>query len=294
MSKIAYHDLDPELEIKFFKSITPGNRFTNSRLRRINKNLSNEKKSKLISRSLLSEISAAWETLNETEKEAWSEAGSQSNLNGWKLFIQDYGLRKKAGLSGLATPSLLHQGAVGKIELSGTATEIKLIQEHPRNFYIKRKLDNKKESFSPVLITEDLSLPFNLGLNYSSNLTVSGSNPSAKIYADFLYSYKGKNLSHKLEIPLDLVSDWKNSAENLLILDSIIISYQLVIHIKDLQGELFFDNLKAEHSGQNFARDPFCQNIDEKFSGNFYQVKENWKAEIQPEGAKFFSTYQDF
>jgi hypothetical protein len=294
MSKIGYHNLTPELEDKFFRSITQGDRFTNSRLRRINKILSRGKKVNLVSRSLLPEVSNVWGSLSDYDKAFWSAAGTESNLNGWKLFIQDYGARKKAGLTGIATPSLLHQTFVGKIEINSPATEVKLIQEHPRNYYIKRKLTNKKESFSPVLITENLSLPFNLSLNYKSDLEVVGPEPFAKVYARFWYSFKGENLYYYLEIPLDLVTDWKNSTIDLLSLDSIIIRYDLVIHIHDLQGVIFFDNLKLEHSGQNFARDPFCQNINEKFSGNFYQVIENWKVEILPNGANFFSTYQDF
>jgi len=294
MSKISYHDLAPELEDKFFRSITPGNRFTNSRLRRINKNLSVEKRSELVSRSLLPEIAQAWGNLGGVERAAWSDAGAECNLSGWRLFIQDYGARKSAGLSGVATPSLLHQSFVGKIEINSPATEIKLVQEHPRNYYVKRKLTSKKESFSPVLVTEDLSLPFSLGLNYKSNLEAAGPDPSAKIYARFWYSFRGQDLLHNLEIPFDLVAGWKNASADLSSLDSIVIRYDLVIHMKDLRGFLFFDNIKAEHSEQNFARDPFCQNIDEKFDGNFYQVKENWKAETLPDGAKFFSVYQDF
>lgn len=294
MSKISYQNLSPELEQKFFRSVTPGNRFTNSRLRLINKNLSNNKKEKLISRSLLSEISQVWSSFSEDQKNDWLQAGSNCNLNGWKLFIQDCVARKKAGLIGVAVPSNLHQSFVGKIEIFEPASEIKLIQEHPSSFYIKRKLDNKKESFSPVLINESVSLPFNLSINYHSNLSVCGSNPMAKFYARFIYSFKGENLEYFLELPFDFKSEWKNISTDLIITDGTIIRYDLFIYINDLRGELFFDNVKAEHNGQNFARDPFCQNISEKFSGNFYQVKENWKSEILPEGANFLSVYKDF
>ena len=135
---------------------------------------------------------------------------------------------------------------------------------------------------------------FTLGLNYKSNLSASGPNPYAKFYAKFWYSYQGRNLEYELSIPLDLIADWKTASDELTELISYVVRYNLYIHLHDLEGDLYFDNVKAIHGGQNWARDPFCKDIDKNFSRNFYQVPQAWVGVITSEGVDFESIYKDF
>jgi hypothetical protein len=148
--------------------------------------------------------------------------------------------------------------------------------------------------YSPVLITEDLGMPFTLSVNYKTNLTAVGANPYAKIYARFWYSYQGKNLTHDLEIPLDLVSDWNSDFALLNNLVSYVVRYDLYIEVHDLQGDLYFDNISAEHSAQNWARDPFCKDINQGFTRNYYQIPKHWSAITAPAGVIFETVYKDF
>ena len=294
MAKTSYIDLAPEQEENFYASITPGDRFTFARLRRKNVLLSVKSKKGISQRSLLPEIGVVWAGLSEEQKAAWSAAGVLSNLNGWRLFVQDYCARRVNDLPGLATPSLLHQSWVGQLHIEAPASEAKLIQIHPRNYYISKKVYGKKGMYSPVLVTEDLALPLTIGLNYKSNLSASGADPYAKFYAKIWYSYQGRNLYHYLEIPLDLVADWKTASAVLSSLVSYSVRYDLYIHLHDLRGDLYFDNVKSEHSSQNWVRDPFCKDVNQGFTRNFYQVPKHWTAEIAPEGVIFESIYKDF
>ena len=294
MAKTAYIDIAPELEEEFFKSVQPGDRFTFARVVRKNLLLSRNRKINVAGRSLFGVISDYWRTLTTVQKTAWSASADLMGISGWQLFVQDQAARLANGIAGIATPSLLHQAWVGQLHIEAPATEAKITQLHPRNYYIRQKVVGKKSMYSPVLITEDLGLPFTLGFNYKSNLTASGANPYATLYATFWYSYQGVNKEYTLSIPLDLIANWKTVSAEVTEILTYVVRYNLYIHLHDLQGDLYFDNVKATHSGQNWARDPFCKEIDKNFSRNFYQVPQSWAGVITSEGVDFESIYKDF
>jgi len=294
MAKTSYIDLVPELEDQYYSSLQPGDRFTFSRVRVKNSLLSRKRKKGVSQRSLLPDISVAWATLTTEEKALWSSAGAECNLNGWRLFVQDYCARRVNDLSGLATPDLLHQSWIGQVHIESPATEAKFIQFHPRSYYIKKKVAGTKSMYNPVLVTEDLSLPLTLGFNYSSDLTSTGAGSFAKLYARFWYSYQGRNLYRDLEISLDYFTDWKSVSAELTELPTIIVSYNLYLHFYNLRGDFYFDNVVSEHSGQNWTRDPYCKDVNQGFTRNYYQVAKHWTGLIAPTGVIFETVYKDF
>jgi len=294
MAKTSYVDLAPELSDQYFSGLQPGDRFTFSRIGRKNTLLSRKSKKGISQRSLLAEISAAWFGDAFFDQGAWNDAASYCNLTGWKLFVQDYCARRVNDLPGLATPDTFHQSWVGQIHIEAPATECKLIQAHPRNYYIMRKVTGAKSMYNPVLVTENFSLPLELSISYKSNLVASGPDPYAKFYAEIWYTYQGLNLSYILEIPFDLVSDWTVGSADIGFLRSYVVGYNLFIHLHDLRGDLYFDNIHVYHSGQNWCRDPFCKDINQGFTRNYYQVSKHWAAVIAPQGVLFESVYKDF
>ena len=121
------------------------------------------------------------------------------------------------------------------------------------------------------------------------------SSPSfAKIYARFWHSYQGLDRYTDLEIDLDYIDDWKNVENTLTTLSGYVIGYDLYIHLKNLRGTLYIDNVKAEHSGQNWVRDPACRDINQGFTRAFYQVPKNWSGVIAPASSWFESFYIDW
>lgn len=291
MAKTAYVDILPGLEEQFFTGVRSSDRFVFSRLIKNVYLYSRKKKKGVSARSLLPVVAELWAGLSQATKDAWSAAGANSNMNGWRLFVQDTSARIINDLPGAATPNLLHQSWVGNAHIEAPASEIKIIQIHPRFYWISRKVTGKKAMYEPVQITEDLGLPFTLGLNYKTNLTPAGGENFAKIYARFWYSYQGQNLYEELNINLDYATDWKAVQVVLTNLVSYVVRYDIVIHIKGLTGDLFFDNIRAEHSGQNWARDQFCQDINQGFTRAFYQIPKHWAALILPAGASYDSIY---
>lgn len=294
MAKVEYVDLLPSEELEYYRNLTAQDRFTFPRVTKKFVFYSRKKKKGLSARSLLPIISTAWNALSDAERTAWSDAGAESDLNGWRLFVQDQSARIKNDFAGVATPSLLHQSWIGNLKIEAPASELKIVQLHPRSYWVSHKVYGKKGMYEPLLVTEDFSLPLILTLNYSSNLSASGANPSAKFYADVWSSYQGVDIHTLLEIPLDLVADWKTATATLTNVIGYVVGYTLYFELHDLTGDLYFDNIKAEHSGQNWVRDPFCKDILQGFTRAFYQIPQHWAAITLPAGASYDTIYKDF
>ena len=294
MARTSYIDIAPEVEEDFWKNITPIDRFTYSRVGYRNTLLSVKRKNGISQRSLLPWLSTLWATLSTEQKAVWSLAGAELNLTNWKFFVQEMAARRVNDISGIPVPNVLHQSWIGQINIVSPATEAQIIQTHPRNYYIKKKVTGTKSLYSPVLITEAFSLPLEISINYKSNLTSQGAGSFAKFYARVWYSYQGVDKYEFLEIPLDFIHDWQNATATLTNIIGQVIGYNLYIHLYNLRGDLFFDNVKAEHNGQNWVRDPFCKDINQGFTRNYYQVSKHWTGLITPPGVLFESVYVDY
>ena len=294
MAKTSYVDISPELEDAYYKCLQPGDRFVIPRIRKKIPYLSRKRKKGLTNRSLLPQIAEIWQGFSEVEKAAWSGAGAECNLNGYRLFVQDQALRIKNDLPGVATPALLHQSYVGVIQVDEPADKIKIIQVHPRSYWISKKVYGKKGMREPILVTEDFALPLKISLNYRAELEEVASPSFAKFYAKVWHSYQGSDIFTFLEIPFDYVDDWKNAEETLTSLAGYVIGYELYIELSNIRGTLYIDNVKTEHSGQNWARDPFCKDINQGFTRAFYQVSKHWTGVDVPDGAWFESFYIDW
>jgi hypothetical protein len=294
MAKIAYVDLIPAVEVSYYLGLTMFDRFIAPHVG-MHKTFFGRKSVKgLTQKSLLPQISTAWAGLTTLEKTAWTNAGAVRALNGWRLFVGDMCARIKNGLSGVATPSLLHQSWVGHLRITAPAEEIKIAQLHPRFYWISRAVYGKKGQREPVKITEDFSLPLVLTINYKSNLASTGAGSFAKFYADIWYSYQGQNLHSFVEVPFDFVADWKTATATLSTISTILIGYTLYIHLYKMTGDLYIDNVKATHSGQNWVRDTYCEDIYQTFSRAFYQIPDHWAPITLPAGAEYDSVYEDF
>jgi hypothetical protein len=291
MAKTTYLAIPPGLEDDYWSALQPQDRLVISRVRVKNVFLSDKKLKKLERRSLLFQCSEIWKTFTEEQKRAWKEVDFRPKKNGWQTFVADQCIRIKLGLPGTATPNIYHQDMVGAIIIESPATEIKLIQPHPFAYWIAKKVKGKKNMWEPVEVNEFLSLPLKIGLSFKTNLTPAGNNPSAKFYARILHTYQGQNLWDNLEINLPLNSDWQRQEATRTSLIGQAIMYNLYIHLKDVQGEMLFDNVVAIHSGQNWARDIYCKKIEQSFTRGFWQVPKHWAPVILPEGAGYKSIY---
>jgi len=294
MAKTSYVDIIPGLEETYWKNLQPGDRLVVPRIRKKIALLSRARKKGVTIRSLLPQIAEIWNGFSAGEKQAWVDAAAEMSWKGYNLFVQDQSLRIKNELPGVATPSLLHQSYVGILQIDAPADELKIIQIHPKFYWISKKVKGTKSQYSPVLVTEDLALPIKISLNYRAELEAVSEEHFAKFYARVWHSYQGYDFYDELEIPLDYIDDWKTADANLTILAGYVVRYDLYIHLKGLRGTLYVDNIKSEHSGQNWVRNFQCSDINQGFTRAFYQIPKHWAGVVAPDGSWFESFYIDW
>ncbi len=145
--------------------------------------------------------------------------------------------------------------------------------------------------YEEVMITEDIALPIAISLNYKSALTSQGAGSFAKLFITVRSSYQGVDRFADCEINLDLSTDWKNETASISSVLGYVIGYTAYIHLYNLRGTLWCDNIEISHSGQNWARDPFCKDLNQAFTRAFYQIPKHWVAVEMPAGSEFGSIY---
>jgi hypothetical protein len=175
--------------------------------------------------------------------------------------------------------------------VSAPATNLLLTQLHPLTYWVSNPVRGKKGMREPVLVVESFALPLVLTLSYKSNLTSAGDNPRARFYAVIYSNYQGRTIETVAEIPFDLVADWKSGTVTISSVIGLIKSYAIFMELYNVRGTLYVDNISAYHSGQNWARDPYCRDIDQSFTKAFFQVPDHWVAVEISDGCFFGSVY---
>ncbi len=291
MARIEFLEISDEEKGDFEKGLVQGDRFLFSKICSKKSIVSRKKKTVLKNRSLFSTLGNIWKSFNSSEVTAWNNAAVFCNKTGFNLFVQDQTYRLKNNLSGSATPSNFHQSFVGKIVLKNTITNVSILQKHSHFYNVISPVTGKKTMVSPVKITEDFALPLKIGLSYESNLVSSGENPFAIFRAIVWSAFEGENVYTLLDIPLTLVANWQSVEAILSTVPGVLLKYDLCFYFNDLQGSLFFDNIIAEHSGQNWAFDSFCENINNEAVENINNTVKNWEIDEVNNNVSFFSTY---
>jgi hypothetical protein len=316
MALVSYIQTPEGFDDSYYKNLKLTSKFLFPRVTKNTRFLSRKKKLDLKNRSLFGLFSDYWKTLDSTEKAAWSAAADEIGLNNWQLFIHDTAARHKYDYEGFSVPNLLHQGYVGHIHIDSisegsvfgktcfglsnygdavvSSNDVKIAQLHPKFYWVQRLISGHKRSWEPVKITEDFSLPLKIELNYSSDLVSVESGSFAKFYASVWHSYQGVDYHTEHKIDLDLQTDWKNESNFLESLIGQIIHYDLYIELHGLTGDLYFDNVKAEHSGQNWVRDSRCDDISKTLPRIWFLIPQRWVGVDVPDIAFFESKYKDF
>jgi len=291
MARTVYLDVPDGQEELYYKGLQSGDRFTFPRITRKSAFFSRYKKLKLTAKSYLPTIGALWQNFTNEQKANWKAVDPYEHPNGWRAFVADQSKRIKFGHAGTATPNEYHQDMVGALVIEAPAEEIEIAQYHPAQYYVYQKVQGKKAMYNPVSVEEYLTLPFEISLNYKSNLVSTGEGSFAKFYAQVRHYYQGQNLDKNLEIDLDLQTDWKSDSAILSSALGEVAGYTLFIHLYKMTGLFLFDNIKAEHTSQNWLRDTRCKDISQGFTKAFYQVPRNWGAVTVPPGTDFDSIY---
>jgi len=291
MAKTSFITIPDGLDIAYNRVIQSGDRFIYPHVKVKRLFTSRSRKKGLSQKSLIVQLAPVWNDFTEEERQAWIDAGAVCGLTGFKQFIQDTSVRWANDLSGYATPNVLYQSKVGKMQVEAPAVGLTIMQLHPQSYYINRKVSGTRSQYEPVLIQENLSLPVDIAISYKSDLESAGDSPRARFFVIIYSNYQGQTIENTCEIIFDLEHDWERLTASI---DGVIgqfRGYTAFIELHDVQGTLLFDNVDITHTGQNWARDPFCNSIQTSFTKAFYQIPRNWGAETISDGAFFRSVY---
>ena len=291
MARVSYIVLPPGYEDLYKSKIQPGDRFTFSRVRVKDIFLSRARVKGLSIRSQLVTLAPVWQALSVGEKDAWTAAGEACGLTGWKMFVVDTTERRKAGFSGYATPNTLYQSEVGRIFVESPATGLLIEQAHPLTYFVKRKVTGTRSQYSPVAISESFSLPLEISCSYKTDLTALGSDARARFFCVVYSSYQGTTREATVALDFGLSDDWQRVTATISSVVGPIQGYSAFFEVYNARGDLFFDNVSIKHGGENWARDPACNNVSQNFTRAFYQVAKHWVAVNPSEGADFGSFY---
>ena len=115
--------------------------------------------------------------------------------------------------------------------------------------------------------------------------------PRARYYAEIWTSYQGVDYKTAYALNFDDSADWTLLTTSISDLRGIIIGYTLYLDIYGYTGTLLFDNIRATHSGSNWARDPRCDSVNQTFRKAFSIVPPFWVPTSLPTGSSFASYY---
>jgi hypothetical protein len=291
MARTSFLDIPEGFDFAYKKALNSSDRFVFPSVRLKPLFQSRRRKKGVSQKSLMPLCSQLWAEFSQGEKDAWTSAGQVMNISGFRLFLQDQTLRVQNDLTGVSTPSNIYQTKVGRCTVSAPATKLLLTQLHPLNYWVSRVIRGSKGMREPVLITEDFALPLSIKISYKTNLTSISEDYKARFYAIVYSLYQGRTIENVVEIPFTLSSGWVASEASLNSVIGLAKSYALFIELTNVRGDLFIDNIEANHSGFNWARDPYCRDIDQAFTKAFYQVPKHWVAVDIEQGDFFGSLY---
>lgn len=291
MAKVKFINIPVGLETFFNKAVQPTDRFLYSVVRKTNPFVSRKRVYGLTQKSSLPLCSELWKALTQGVKDSWTACGLETGLSGFRFFVQDKVLRLKNSLTGESTPSLLYQSTVGRLHIESPASSLAISQLHPLTYYVTRKITGKATMYELVEIVEHFALPLNIYINYKSALTAVVGGYSARFYAIIYSSYQGRTIESICEIEFDFDTDWKTASVGIGEVQGLVRGYALFLDLDGVTGDVWFDNVRAEHGGQNWVRDTHCNNIKQTFTKQFSQVPAHWVALDLPTGSYYNSEY---
>ena len=291
MAKVSFVDIPSGLEAAYRKVLQPGDRFTFSRVRVKQLFLSRSRIRGITQHSVLVQLGPVWAAMSPTDQAAWNAAGVASGLTGFKMFVYDTAARRRAGLSGYATPNATYQALVGRITVASPATGLQIEQPHPLNYFVYHKVVGTRSQYNPVAVTESFGFPLDIGISWHTALTPLGGDARARFYCIVYSSYQGTDIATTLEIPFGMTDAWQRATASLSTVVGPVQSYEAFIEVYNATGDLFFDDVDITHTGHNWARDPNCNNVAQAFTKAYAQIPRHWAPTNISDGADFGSVY---
>lgn len=187
----------------------------------------------------LFDIAYSWSQLSDETKDEWNFASNIIGQHGYNLYVQDKSYRKKHGLPGDATPSIYHQYLVGHINIAYPATSALITQYNSRR----------------------VNFPASFELCFKTDLTVVGGDPYCRLKFTWTRYYRGENIESTETLNIPLTSGWDKLKKWITYYKGIRGKWRLELELNDVIGDIWFDNVIVEYSGEIKVNDPFCMDV---------------------------------
>lgn len=187
----------------------------------------------------LFDIAYSWNAFSDETKEEWSFASNIIGQHGYNLYVQDKSYRMKHEIGGDATPSIYHQYLVGHLNIQSPASGALITQ-----------YNNRRVNF-----------PASFELCFKTNLSADGADPYARLKFTWTRYYMGQNIEQTETIELPLVSGWDKRKQWIPYHKGIRGKWRLELELNDVTGDIWFDNIWSEYSGELHPNDPYCMDV---------------------------------
>lgn len=254
-------------------------------------------KKRLREQSPLRLASVIWQNLEQSQRDDWQTVASGYGLSGWQLFVQRGTEQQQRGpveLGGYSyawayygfgsveednNPDYIALYLAGRLDIAAPADEVIITQQHDEFYNIRRIIPQSKRVFETVEIEEKLNLPLEIATSWRTDLVASGGSPSVEFYATIEYDNDGITDYYKQGFALGLQDGWQRNSVVLTPTLGTIYGYSLSFALTDCIGTLWFDNVRAEHTGTNWALDPHCYNVNPPIVRQHGDIAQPWSFE---------------
>ena len=188
----------------------------------------------------LFQIAYAWGLFSDDTKDEWNFAANVTGQHGYNLYVQDKSYRIKNAIGGNADPSIYHQFKVGHLNIASPASSALITQ------YKKTRVN----------------FPASFELCYKTALTADGANPYVRLKFTWTRYYMGQNIESTEVIELPLSSGWDKRKKDITQDKGIRGKWRLELELNDCYGDIWFDNVFVQYSGEIQTLDPYCLEVD--------------------------------
>ena len=294
MAKTQSLDIPPGQEFLHRQSIQQRDRFILGVVQSQTRIAPLPEKQRLRSQSIFRILSPYWQALTDDEKASWSLSGATSGLTGWQAFISENSGARRIGQTIPVDPSNFHTGNVGLIASVSNDSHFSAIQFHPQKYLVTRPVPGQTWKSELVTITESFAFPLTLRLRYLFSVQGTGTGAVARYFARVTTSYQGEDIVRDYPITLVPGAAWREVTLTITGQLGFFVGYELHLEMINHSAFLYFDNIEANHSGTNWARDPKCNQVDRIFTRAFSLVSPYWVVQRSTNLSSFNSDYFAF
>lgn len=202
-----------------------------------------------------------WDVQGDDTRALWNAAGAACGLTGYQLWLQEVGYRLLNDIPGIPTPVTSHQFKVLQYDLGVVPEYFRIYQTHMAEYSLLLPIVGKKNAKQVVTIIETLTSPLLVEFDYFSDLEWTAGTFLFRVWVQIVGTKSGVPKTDNFFVSLNEYANWERFSHEFVFDFDTVSYYFVIVHGSDYSGIFRIDNVKIEHSGQNWAFDPSCMEV---------------------------------